>query len=139
MDKFFEGHAIRWEYVIGVCTHGSSAMLVSRFGFQTLVKKKVTRCDWYTLHYSSSSTDSKKHPDELKIVLNNVIKALNVIEANALNSRLFANLCKESDSKFKILLLHSHVKWLSKEKVLKRVFVLQKKHTNFHMKLQLNK
>ena len=38
--------------------------------------------------------------DDFKSVLNNLIKALNLIEANALDSRLFANLCKGSDFKF---------------------------------------
>ena len=47
---------------------------------------------------------------------------LNFIKVNALNSRLLAELCKESDSEFVTLLLHSHVRWLSKGKVLKRVF-----------------
>ena len=70
-------------------------------------------------------------PEELKSVLNDVIKAVNFIKANALNSRLFRDLCKESDFEFETLLLYSHVRWLSKGKVLKRVFVLRKEIHEF--------
>ena len=73
----------------------------------------------------------KTMPEELKSVLNDVIKAVNFIKANALNSRLFRDLCKESDSEFETLFLYSHVRWLSKGKVLKRVFVLRKEIHEF--------
>jgi len=74
---------------------------------------------------------AKNLPDQLKNVLDDVVKAVNFIKANALNSRLFAELCKESDSDFVTVLLHSHVRWLSKGKVLKRFFILQQEMKNF--------
>ena len=64
--------------------------------------------------------------DELSHVLDKVISTVNFIKVNALNSHLFMELCKESDSVFENLLLRTHVTWLSKGKVLKRVFILQK-------------
>ena len=73
----------------------------------------------------------KTMPDELKSILNDVIKAMNLIKANALNSRLFADLHKENYSDFKTLLLHSQVRWLSKGKVLKKSFVLRKEIHEF--------
>ena len=131
VDRFFEAHAIKWEHVIGVCTDGAPAMIGCRSGFQTLVKEKCldvirTHC---TIHRQALMV--KTMPEELKSVLNNVIKAVNFIKANALNSRLFRDLCKESDSKFETLLLYSYVRWLSKGKVLKRVFVLRKEIHEF--------
>ena len=74
---------------------------------------------------------AKHLPDQLRNVLDDVVKAVNFIKANALNSRLFAELCKESDSKFVTLLLHSHVRWLSKGKMLKRVFILRQEMKDF--------
>ena len=47
----------------------------------------------------------KTMPDELKSVVNDVIKAVNLIKANALNSQVFADLCKESDSDFETLFI----------------------------------
>lgn len=43
-------------------------------------------------------------------VLNDGITAVNFIKVNALNFRLFANLCKESDSEYQMPLLHSQVR-----------------------------
>ena len=74
---------------------------------------------------------AKALPDQLKNVLDDVVKAVNFIKANALNSRLFAELCKKSDYKFVTLLLRSHVRWLSKDKMLKRVFLLRHEMKDF--------
>ena len=106
-------------------------MLGCRSGFQTLVKEKSpgvagTHC---TIHRQALM--EKVLLDQLKNALDDVVKAGNLIKANVLNSRLFAELCKKSDYKFVTLLLHSHVRWLSKGKVLKRVFILRHKMKDF--------
>ena len=106
-------------------------MLHCRSSFQTLIKEKSpgvagTHC---TIHCQSLM--AKALHDQLKNVLDDVVKAVNFIKVNALNSHLFAELCKESDYKFVTLLLHSHVRWLSKGKVLKQVFILRHKMKDF--------
>ena len=126
VDRFSEAPAVRWKHVIGVCTDGAPAVLGCRFGFQTLVKEKSpdavgTHC---TIHCQALMMKTMSY--ELKIVLNDVIKAVNFIGANAINFRRFVDLCKESGSELETLLLYSHVRWLSKGKVLKKVFVLRK-------------
>ncbi|KRZ16292.1 Zinc finger BED domain-containing protein 5 [Trichinella zimbabwensis] len=62
---------------------------------------------------------SKTMPDELKNVLNEVITEVTFIKASAI--------CKESGSEFETLLLHCHMKWLSKDitNFLKRIFILR--------------
>ena len=74
---------------------------------------------------------SKTLPDRLKNVLDDVVKAVNFIKSNALNSRLFAGLCMENNAEFVTVLLHSHIRWLSKGKVLKRAFILRKEMKDF--------
>ena len=106
-------------------------MLGCRSSFQILVKKKSpdvagTHC---TIHRQALL--AKTLPDQLKNALDDVVKALNFIKANALNSCLFAELCKESDSEFVTLLLRSHVRWLSKGKVFKLVFILRQEMKDF--------
>lgn len=61
-------------------------------------------------------------PDKLKNVLSYVITAVNFIKAKAFNSHLFAKLCKESDSEFAMLLLHSQVRRLFRGNTIKRIF-----------------
>ena len=131
VNKFFDKHNLKWKHAIGVCTDGAPAMLGCRSGFQTLVKEQSpdvvgTHC---TIHRQALM--AKTLPDQLKNVLDDVVKAVNFIKANALNSRLFAELCKENDSEFVTVLLHSRVRWLSKGKVLKRAFILRQEMKNF--------
>ena len=130
-------HDISWEHVISVCTDGSPAMLGCRSGFQTLVKEKTPDAIGYTLHRQTLMV--KTMPDKLKSVLNDVIKAVNLISKNAFNFHVFTDLCKESNFEFETLLLHSHVRWLSKGKVLKRSFVLQKEIYKFLREVTNNK
>ena len=131
VKKFFDEHNLKWKHVIGVCTDGAPAMLGCPSSFQILVKEKSpdvagTHC---TIHRQALM--AKTLPDQLKNVLDDVVKAVNFIKANALNSRLFAELCKESDSEFVTLLLHSHMRWLSKGKVFKQVFILRQEIKDF--------
>ena len=74
---------------------------------------------------------SKTLPKDLKTVMQSVVKVVNFIKSNALNSRLFAKLCQEMDSKHEVLLLHTEVRWLSKGKVLQRFFELHTEATEF--------
>ena len=73
VNKFFDEHNLKWKHVIGVCTDGAPAMLSCRSCFQSLVKEKSpgvagTHCTIY--------------------VLDDVVKAVNFIKPNALNSCL---------------------------------------------------
>jgi hypothetical protein len=51
---------------------------------------------------------------------------MNFVKARPLNSRLFPVLCEEMQADHKLLLFHSKVRWLSRGKVLKRLFELRK-------------
>ena len=53
-----------------------------------------------------------------------VTKAVNKIKAQALNTRLFKQLCNENDEAFERLLLHTKVRWLSKKNCLARFYSL---------------
>uniref|UniRef100_A0A0L8H619 HAT C-terminal dimerisation domain-containing protein n=1 Tax=Octopus bimaculoides TaxID=37653 RepID=A0A0L8H619_OCTBM len=131
VDNFFHAHDINWEHCIGVCTDGTPVMLGCCSGFQTLIKQKAlnalgTHC---TIHRQDLM--AKTLPDTLKNVLNDVIAVVNFIKAGALNSHLFAYLCRLNDADFETLLLVSHVRWLSKGKVLMQVLLLRNKINEF--------
>ena len=69
---------------------------------------------------------SKQMVPDLNEVLTVCIKIVNLIKANALNSRLFKILCAEMGADHVNLLLHTEVRWLSRGKVLQRLFELRK-------------
>ena len=62
---------------------------------------------------------------DLDIVLRDIVKIINYIKNNALNSRLFSNLCKEQDSNYTNLLMHAEIRWLSRGCSIQRLLHLK--------------
>ena len=58
-------------------------------------------------------------------MLNQSVKIKNVIKSQPLNSRVFGLLCQEMGSGHEQLLLHTEVRWLSRERVLQRLYELR--------------
>ena len=73
----------------------------------------------------------KNLSEELHDKLNAVTKYVNSIKARPLNQRLFSCLCDEMDADHTGLLLLTEVRWLSRGRVLKRVFELREKTISF--------
>jgi hypothetical protein len=59
---------------------------------------------------------------DLKTVLDYSVKIVNYIKSRPLNARVFKLLCEEMGSEHTKLLLHTKITWLSRAKVLVRVF-----------------
>lgn len=68
---------------------------------------------------------AKSLPSPLKIVMDEVVKVVNFIKLRPLKMRLFNVLCQEMGSEHTTLLLHTEVRWLSRGKVLTRMFELK--------------
>jgi len=68
---------------------------------------------------------SKKLQPDVNKVLLNAISVINFIKSKSLNSRLFTILCNEMGSDHEKLLLHTEVRWLSRGKILSRLFELR--------------
>ena len=62
---------------------------------------------------------------ELNDVLQDAVKVINLIKSHALNSRLFSNLCKDTDSNYTTLLLHAEVRLLARGQSLKKLLLLK--------------
>ena len=114
-----------WQNCIGICTDGAPSMLGSLKGFTTLARKEneniiVTHC---FLHRESLIEQTVG--DGLRRVIDKVIQMVNYIKSKPLKSRLFYQICEEMDARFKTLLLHTQVRWLSRSRMLCRVFELE--------------
>lgn len=64
-------------------------------------------------------------PPCLKSVLDQSVNIVNTIKTKALNTRLLKALCEEMGSEHTKLLFHTEVRWLSRGKVLTRLFELR--------------
>uniref|UniRef100_A0A2C9M3T7 DUF4371 domain-containing protein n=1 Tax=Biomphalaria glabrata TaxID=6526 RepID=A0A2C9M3T7_BIOGL len=97
---------------ISVATDGAPAMVGRYRGFVSLLKENVPgvlaiHCVIQRQHLVAKNLSVRLHES-----LQFVITAVNRIRANALNTRLFAQLCEENDENFHQLLLHTEVRWL---------------------------
>ena len=59
-------------------------------------------------------------------LLQEVVGIVNFVRSHSKKCRIFAKLCEEMDASFTKLLLHAEVQWLSRGKVLSRIFLLRK-------------
>ena len=124
-DTFFAGQGLSWENCVGICTDGAPSMTGSLKGFVTLAKEKnpeiiSTHCFIHREALMKRTLDA-----ELQSVLDDAVKMVNKIKGKALKSRLFSELCESMDANFTCLLYHSEVRWLSRGKVLKRLYDLK--------------
>ena len=126
LDRYFLEHKIEWKKCIGICVDGAANMAGHRSGVVARVKN-VSHPDILSTHciIHREQLVAKKMSPELHEVLSNVIKIVNEIRHKALNSRIFEMPCKEMGSQYTQLLLHAEVRWLSRGKILTRLFVLR--------------
>ncbi|KAL4082946.1 hypothetical protein QTP88_029444 [Uroleucon formosanum] len=114
-----------WSKCVGFCSDGARAMTGRLSGVATRIKKVASLCKTMHCMIHRQALASKNMPKSLKLVLDSAVKIVNLIKARPLNSRLFTVLCNEMGSTHKSLLLHIEVRWLSRGKVLTRLFELR--------------
>ena len=125
VDDFVVANELNWENCVGICSDGAAAMTGKHGGAVTQIKQvapgaKFTHC---SIHREALAC--KAMPVSLKTVLDQSVKIVNFIKARALNSRMFSIICGEMGSEHNALLLHTEVRWLSRGKVLSRLFELR--------------
>ena len=133
VDTFFNEEGLQWDNCVGVCTDGAGAMVGKRVGFVAKIREnspgnniKFTHC---MIHREALA--AKRISPELGQVLQDAVKVINFISKNGLNTRLFANLCKDHGAEYKRLLMHAEVRWLSRGYSMQRLLQLKEEVAMF--------
>lgn len=124
LSDFFKEKSIPFTNIISVAADGAPAMFGRYRGFISHLKRIIPGVTAIHCVIHRQHLVAKNLSDRLHQSLQFVIKAVNKIRSNALNTRLFAQLCDENDEDFQRLLLHTEVCWLSKGACLTRFYSL---------------
>ena len=111
--------------VSAVCTDGAPAMIGCKSGLINLTKSVAPHIAFTHCMLHKHALVSKMLPSSLVDVLKIGVGTVTFVRGRVLNYRIFMQLCEEMDSKFKVLLYHIKVRWLSWRKAINHVFVLR--------------
>ncbi|XP_076343931.1 protein FAM200C-like [Tachypleus tridentatus] len=125
IQEFFSRNELHLDKIGSICTDGATAMLGNRSGFAALMRKEVPNLKITHCFLHRHSLAAKTLPPDLKKTLNICVKVVNFIRSRALNHRLFQSLCEKMGQEHTVLLYHTEVRWLSRGRVLFRVFELR--------------
>lgn len=120
IDIYLREADLKWEDCVGICTDGAQAMAGKRAGLQALIKRVSPDVQWThcMIHREALSP-------ELNDVMTDIIATVNYIKTRPVKARIFSALCEEMGSDHTAVLFHSEARWLSRGKVLSRVFELR--------------
>ena len=126
VNSFFKQHGLKWENLSGCTTDCAPAMLGQKSSFRARVMKVAPHVKFLHCMIHRFALSCKVLLAEFIDVLSLVIKMVNNVKGNALNSRLFKILCEDLGADHSVLLFHSNVLWLSRGNVTKRVYELRR-------------
>ncbi|XP_022180167.1 zinc finger BED domain-containing protein 5-like [Myzus persicae] len=125
IDSYFAEKKIKWSQCCGLSTDGGKSMAGCYSGLKSRVKAVSPLIKWTHCCIHRQALASKPLPADLKDVLDDSCKVVNFFKSRHTNSRIFSFLCEDMGSLHKTLLLHTEVRWLSRGKVLTRLFELR--------------
>lgn len=119
-------YKLNWANCKGITTDGAANMTGKKSGVVTKISEAAGNdVTWRHCFIHREALAAKGIPDNLRGVLNDVVKVINTIKGSALNSRLFELLCLEMGADHSHLLYHTEVRWLSRGRILTRVYELR--------------
>ena len=125
LNEFMVSNEIDWEKCVGLSTDGARAMVGRLTGVVKRVRDVAPLVTAVHCSIHREALATKTMPADFKTVLDEAVRTVNFIKSRPLQSRLFAILCAEMGSDHRQLLLHTEVWWLSRGKVLTRLFELR--------------
>jgi hypothetical protein len=125
LNSFFVENDLIWSNCVSIISDKAGSMMGKNKGLMAKVREVSPGIQWNHCIIHKQVLASKNMSNDLNLVLDIVVKSVNFIKSSALNTRLFRILCDEMGSEHKNLLMHTEVRWLSRGKVLQRLFELR--------------
>uniref|UniRef100_A0A8C7Y7X1 DUF4371 domain-containing protein n=1 Tax=Oryzias sinensis TaxID=183150 RepID=A0A8C7Y7X1_9TELE len=125
LDCFLTENGLKWENCIGVCSDGAQTMAGMKKGLRALIKKASPNVEWTHCVIHREALASRKLSSELSEVMSDIVGVVNFIKTRPLKTRVFSAICEEMGAEHQAVLFHSEARWLSRGKVLSRVFELR--------------
>jgi len=119
---------IKLNNLSGVITDGAPSMVGENKGLIALIKKEMSTCGTLQLmqyHCIIHQENLYAKSVGFQTITKDVVKIVNCMRSRALNCREFKNFLSEIDSEQGDIIYFTDVRWLSRGKVLKRVFGLK--------------
>ncbi|XP_012620727.1 zinc finger MYM-type protein 6 [Microcebus murinus] len=126
INKYIDSKSLNWKHCVGLCTDGAVSMTGRYFGLRAKIREVAlntvafTHCFIHREHLAAEKLTPCLH----KILLQSA-QILSFIKSNALNSRMLTILCEEMRSEHVNLPLHAEVRWISRGRILTRLFELR--------------
>lgn len=133
VNSYLNQNEIPWDNCVDICTDGAKAMVGKTAGAVARIKAVAKNCSSSHCIIHRQALAAKNMPFPLKTVLDESVKIINFIKSRPLNMRLFKTLCDDMGSMHTSLLLHTEVRWLSRGKILLRLFELRSEVRAFFM------
>ncbi len=131
LDGYIRDAGMSWDKCVGICTDGARSMTGRLSGLVTRVQNLTPLAKWTHCITHRESLASKKLPECLETVLKQAVQMINFIKARPLNARLFSLICQELGAEHEQLLFHTEVRWLSRGRVLHRLYELRSEVMTF--------
>uniref|UniRef100_A0A8C9RPX8 Zinc finger BED domain-containing protein 5-like n=1 Tax=Scleropages formosus TaxID=113540 RepID=A0A8C9RPX8_SCLFO len=125
LDGYIQDAGISWGSCVGICTDRVRFITGRISGLVTRVLHLAPVARWTHCMIHCESLASKQMPESLESVLKQAVQLVNFIKAQPLNARLFSLLCQEMGAEHEQLLFHTEARWLSRGRILHRLYELR--------------
>ncbi|XP_029803708.1 zinc finger MYM-type protein 6 isoform X2 [Suricata suricatta] len=126
INKYIDSKSLNWKHCVGLCTDGAASMAGRCSSLRAKIQEIATNTVAFThcfIHREQLAAE-KLSPCLHKILLQSA-QILSFIKSNASNSRMLTILYEEMGSEHVNLPLHAEVRWISRGRILTRLFELR--------------
>ncbi|XP_074039888.1 general transcription factor II-I repeat domain-containing protein 2 [Leptinotarsa decemlineata] len=130
-NSVIDRYGLKLSNLAGICTDGALSMVGKNEGLVALIKKNNPYVSLIQYHCIIHQENLSAKSVNIQDVMSVVVKTVNFVKSRGLNHRQFQKFLKEQDAEYGDITYFCDVRWLSRGKMLKRMFDLRKEIAAF--------